>query len=57
MEDPLPHPSLGTELFSLISRFGSLEVLNPPGGGLARELFLAEVRVIRQVFPLVLGSA
>jgi len=55
-EGSWPHPSLGKEIFSLTSGSGSLEVLNPPGGGLARELFLAEVGVVPQVFPLVLGS-
>lgn len=49
-------PSLSKDIFSLISRFGPLEVLNPPGEGLAVEPFLAEVRVLPQVFPLVLGS-
>lgn len=53
---PLPHPSLGKEIFDLISRFGSLEVFNPPGGGLARERFLVEVGVIPQVFLLEVGS-
>lgn len=49
-------PSLGKGIFSFISRFGPLDVLNPPGEGLAVELFLTDVRVLPQVFPLVLGS-